>query len=155
MSELFTHETIDIAAPPSAVWAILTDPKLTQQYMFGCEAISDWKVGSPLIWRGELEGKPMVFVTGRVVTWEPHSVLAYTTFDPHGGLPDVPSNHVTMTCQLSVISPTLTRLDLSQGDFSQVQNGAARYADAMKGGDGLLLKMKALAESLPAHRVDP
>lgn len=147
MSELFTHETIDISAPAAAVWALLTDPRLTKQYMFGCEAISDWKPGSPLIWRGELEGKPMVFVTGRVVTFEPHSLLAYTTFDPNGGLADVPENHVTMTCRLTPLSPTVTRLELSQGDFSQVQNGAARYADAMKGGDGLLLKLKQLAES--------
>lgn len=148
MSELFTHETIDISAQPAAVWAVLTDPKLTKQYMFGCEAISDWKVGSPLLWRGELEGKPMVFVTGRVVTWAPHTVLAYTTFDPNGGLEDVPANHLTMTCRLTPLSAAVTRLELRQGDFSQVQNGAARYADAMKGGDGLLLKMKALAESL-------
>ncbi|MDP1824683.1 MAG: SRPBCC domain-containing protein [Archangium sp.] len=147
MSELFTHETIDISAPAATVWALLTDPALTKQYMFGCEAISDWKPGSPLIWRGELEGKPMVFVTGRVVTFEPHSLLAYTTFDPHGGMVDVPENHVTMTCRLTPLSATATRLEFSQGDFSRVQNGAARYADAMKGGDGLLEKLKQLAES--------
>ena len=146
MNELFTRYTIDIAAAPQAVWAMLTDPKLTKEYMFGCEAISDWKIGGPLIWRGELEGKPMVFVTGRVVSFEPHSLLAYTTFDPNGGLADVPSNHVTMTCRLTVISPTITRLELSQGDFAKVENGPARFADASQGGNGLLEKMKQVAE---------
>jgi uncharacterized protein YndB with AHSA1/START domain len=149
MSELFTRYSIDISAPPTAVWKMLTDPSLTKQYMFGCEALSDWKVGSPLIWRGALEGKPMVFVTGRVVTWEPHAVLAYTTFDPNAGLPDVPSNHLTMTCRLTPLPGGVTRLELAQGDFSQVQNGAARYADAIKGGgDGLLEKMKQVAEQV-------
>ena len=145
MSELFTRYTIDIAATPQAVWAMLTDPKLTKEYMFGCEAISDWKVGSTLLWRGELEGQPMVFVTGRVVTFEPHSLLAYTTFDPNGALADVPSNHLTMTCRLTVLA-TGTRLELAQGDFAKVENGPARYADATKGGDGLLEKMKQVAE---------
>ena len=145
MSELFTRYTIDIAASPEAVWAMLTDPKLTKEYMFGCEAISDWKVGSTLLWRGELEGRPIVFVTGRVVTFEPHSLLAYTTFDPNGGLADVPSNHLTMTCRLTPMA-TGTRLELAQGDFAKVENGQARYADATKGGDGLLEKMKQVAE---------
>jgi uncharacterized protein YndB with AHSA1/START domain len=149
MSSLFTRYSIDIDASLAHVWAMLTEPALTKQYMFGCEAISDWKVGSPLLWRGEHEGKPMVFVTGRVVTWQPHALLEYTTFDPNGSIADVPSNHLTMSCTLTALSPTKTRLDLAQGDFSTVENGAARYADATKGGnDAFLAGMKHVAESI-------
>ena len=145
MSELFTRYSIDICAPPAAVWKMLTDPALTRQYMFGCEALSDWKVGSRLIWRGELEGKPMVFVTGRVVTWEPHAVLAYTTFDPNGGMADVPENHVTMTCALAPLGAG-TRLSLSQGDFAKAENGQKRFEDSSRD-DGFLVKLKAVAEA--------
>jgi len=142
---LFTHFTVDIAAPPEKVWRALTEPALTRLYMFGCEALSDWTPGSPLVWRGEWEGKAMVFVTGRVVTFDPPRVLAYTTFDPNGGLADVPENHVTMTCALAPLGAG-TRLSLSQGDFAKVQDGEKRFADASRD-DGFLAKLKAVAES--------
>jgi uncharacterized protein YndB with AHSA1/START domain len=146
---LFTRYAIDIDASAAHVWAMLTEPALTRQYMFGCEALSDWKVGSPLLWRGEHEGRPMVFVTGKVVTWQPHALLEYTTFDPNGSIVDVPSNHLTMSCKLTALSPQQTRLELAQGDFSAVENGAARYADATKGSnDAFLAAMKRVAESL-------
>lgn len=147
MNELYTHETIDIAARPEAVWKVLTDPAITPQYMFGCEAISDWKVGSPLLWRGLLEGKPMVFVTGTVVTFEPCTLLEYTTFDPNGGLRDVPENHVTMTCRLTPMPGGLTRLEFRQGDFAKVEQGERRFADSQGGGQ-ILVKLKAIAEAL-------
>lgn len=148
MTELYTHETIDIAARPEAVWKMLTDPALTRRYMFGCEALSDWKVGSPLLWRGAHEGKPTVFVTGTVVTFQPHALLEYTTFDPHGGLRDVPENHVTMSCRLTPLPGGVTRLDLRQGDFSKVEQGEKRFRDSQQGGGQILHQMKAIAEAL-------
>lgn len=145
MTTLFTKFSVHIAAPPEQVWRALTDPALTRLYMYGCEAISDWKPGSALIWRGEYEGKAMVFVTGRVVTFDPPRLLAYTTFDPNGGLEDVPANHVTMTCALEPLGAG-TRLALSQGDFARVQDGQKRFADASRD-DGFLAKLKAVAEA--------
>lgn len=147
MTALFTHFSVEIAASPAAVWATLTDPALTKQYMFGCEALSDWRVGSRLEWKGEYQGQTMIFVTGTVVAFEPHRLLAYTTFDPNGGLADVPSNHVTMTCRLTP-TQTGTVLDLSQGDFSTVENGQKRFEDASTPSD-FLEKLKRVAESLP------
>jgi uncharacterized protein YndB with AHSA1/START domain len=146
MNELYTHESIDIAAPPEAVWRMLTDPSLTRQYMFGCEAVSDWKVGSELLWRGQVEGQPMVFVTGHVVTFQPCTLLEYTTFDPNGGLRDVPENYVKMTCRLTALPGGLTRLELRQGDFSKVEQGEKRFRDSQQGGPEILDKMKAIAE---------
>ncbi len=35
--------------------------------MFGCETVSDWKTGSPLLWKGTYEGNEMVFVKGTVL----------------------------------------------------------------------------------------
>ncbi len=148
MHELYTRYSLDVAASPQALWAVLTEPKFTRQYLFGCEAITDWKVGSALLWRGQHEGKSMDFVTGHVVAFEPGQVLAYTTFDPHGGLADVPGNYVTVRCVLTALPAGGTRLDWSQGDFAKVQNGEARFADASKGGDGVLTQLKALAEAL-------
>ena len=147
MSQMFTRFSVEIDAPPKAVWAMLTDPNLTRQYMFGCEVVTDWKVGSRCDWRGTYDGKTMTFVVGKVVSYRPNELLEYTTFDPNGGLEDTPANHVTMSARI-VERAGGCRLELSQGDFSTVQNGAARFADAQKGGHETLDKMKSVAESL-------
>ena len=36
MTELFIRNTLDVDAPVSTLWKILTDNKFIQQYMFGC-----------------------------------------------------------------------------------------------------------------------
>jgi uncharacterized protein YndB with AHSA1/START domain len=147
MSELYTRDSIEIEASPTAVWRTLTEPALTRLYLFGCAAVSDWKPGSRLDWRGSWEGEERVFVTGRVVTWEPGRLLQYTTFDPHGGLEDRPENHVTLTARLTPRGGG-TLLELSQGDFAKVEGGERRFRDASQGSDGLLEKLKRVAESL-------
>ena len=47
----------DIDAPPERVWQLLTQPGSDPDIMFGAEVVSDWKVGSPIVWKGEWEGK--------------------------------------------------------------------------------------------------
>jgi uncharacterized protein YndB with AHSA1/START domain len=74
--------SILIDAPSTAVWNALVNPLETKKYMFDCETVSDWRPGSPLLWRGEYEGQPMVFVKGNVVSIAPGKHLAYTVFDP-------------------------------------------------------------------------
>jgi uncharacterized protein YndB with AHSA1/START domain len=43
--------------PVAKVWDAFVNPKLIKRYMFGAEARSDWKEGSPIVWKGEYEGK--------------------------------------------------------------------------------------------------
>ena len=42
-----------IAATRAAVWDALTQPELTQRYWFDTRIESDWKVGSPVLYRRE------------------------------------------------------------------------------------------------------
>ena len=42
---------------PAEVWDALTDPEKIRQYYLGADVTTDWKVGSPITWRGEWEGK--------------------------------------------------------------------------------------------------
>jgi uncharacterized protein YndB with AHSA1/START domain len=51
-----TAET-EIEAPPKRVWTALTDPDEIEKYMFGSHVVTDWKPGSPIVWKGEYEGK--------------------------------------------------------------------------------------------------
>ena len=50
---LIATASITIKAPASKVWNALVDPKAIQQYMFGTNAVSDWREGSPIGWKGE------------------------------------------------------------------------------------------------------
>ena len=45
---------------------VIKKPEMTKKYMFGTEVVSDWKVGSPLLWQANYEGKETVFVKGSI-----------------------------------------------------------------------------------------
>lgn len=140
--------SIRISAPATSVWDALTNPKQTKKYMFGCEAVSDWKIGSPLLWKGVYEGKEMVFVKGNIVDLKPETLLAYTVIDPHSTIPDIPENYLTVTYNLS-FEKGFTTLTVTQGDFATVADGERRYAESDNGGEGwnpILMEIKKLVE---------
>ncbi|MEP6895931.1 MAG: SRPBCC domain-containing protein [Chloroflexota bacterium] len=146
--ELTVKNNILINAPPFKVWDALTNPEQTKKYMFGCETVSEWKVGSPLLWKGNYEGKEMVFVKGNIVQIEPEKLLAYTTFDPNSTMEDIPENYLTVTYDLST-KDGQTVLTVTQGDYSKVADSEKRYAEAYNGGEGwnpILVEIKKLVE---------
>jgi len=147
---LLIKNSITINAPVKKVWEALTNPEWTQKYMFGCDAISDWKIGSPLLWQGTYEGKEMIFVKGKIIDLIPEKFLAYTVFDPHSTIQDIPENYLTVTYKL-VFGNGVTRLDVTQGDYTTVAEGERRYAESYNGGEGwnpILVEMKKLVEEL-------
>ena len=101
MNNRFTaRATTTIHAPVSRVWAALTKPNLIKQYLFGAEVISDWKVGSPIIYRGEWEGKAFED-KGKILRMEPEKLLMSTHWSPLSGVPDTPENYHTVTYSLA------------------------------------------------------
>ena len=44
--------SVTIHADAAKVWDALTNPVLIKQYLFGTDAISDWKEGSSVTYRG-------------------------------------------------------------------------------------------------------
>lgn len=145
---LFVENTIEINAPASKVWDYLTKPELTKQYMFGCETVSDWKKGSELLWKGQHEGKDIIYVKGVIVEIQPGKRLIYTTIDPHSNIDDVSENYLHVTYDLSEKNGKTT-LHVKQGDYSTVAEGERRYKEASNGGEGwnpILVEIKKLAE---------
>ena len=146
---LFIKNSITINAPASKVWNALVNPEQTKKYMFGCEAISDWRVGSSLIWKGQHEGKDMVFVKGSVADIQRERFLAYTVFDPFSTIEDIPENYLTVTYELKPHNG-ITALTVTQGDYSTVADGERRFKDSSNNGEGwnpILVEIKKLVES--------
>ena len=92
--------TTTINAPASKVWDALTNPALIKQYMFGTDVISDWKVGSPIIYRGEWRGKAFED-KGMILQVERERMLVSTHWSPLSGVPDTPENYHTVAYHLS------------------------------------------------------
>jgi uncharacterized protein YndB with AHSA1/START domain len=131
---LIVTSTINIRASADKVWDALTNPAQTKKYMFGCEALSDWKVGSPLIWKGNFDGIELVAVKGTIVKIQPGKFLAYTAIDPNNpSIPDLPENYLTVTYDLSEEGGQ-TILTATQGDYNTVADGENRYRHTVDGG---------------------
>lgn len=148
MKELFVKNSIIINADCSKVWDALVNPAKTKQYMFGCETVSDWKKGSALTWKGEYEGKEMIFVKGTILEIEFEKLLVYNTIDPHSSIDDISGNYLTVTYTLEK-NYEVTLLNVMQGDYSKVAEGERRYNEASNNGEGwnpILLEIKKLVE---------
>ena len=109
---LIAKESISINAPVGKVWDALTKPEVIKQYMFGTNVISDWKQGSPIVWKGEWQGKKYED-RGMILKLEPNRILQYTHFSPLSGQQDIPENYHTVTVELST-EGAQTRISLSQ-----------------------------------------
>ena len=146
---LTVTNAITIQATAARVWDALTNPEMTKKYMFGCEALSDWRPGSPLLWKGNFNGLEMVAVKGKVVKIEPGKLLVYTTIDPNNpAVPDLPENYLTVTYDLSEQNGH-TLLTVAQGDYSMVAEGEKRYEETIAGGGWtpILVQIKELLEA--------
>jgi len=146
---LIVTNTIVIQAPASKVWDALTNPQQTKKYMFGCETVSDWKKGSPLLWSALYEGKETVFVKGIIKDIQPENFLAYTTIDPNSDIDDVPENYLTVTYKLEEKNGE-TVFTVTQGDYAKVADSEKRYQEAYNNGEGwnpILIEIKKLVEA--------
>jgi len=146
MTELFIRKSIEVNAPAEALWKVATDNAFIPQYMFGCVAETDWKPGSPLLWKGAADGN--IYVKGHVVAADAPRRLEYTVIDPNNpAVPDIPENYLTMIYEITERGEGSV-FELIQGDYSKVAEGQKRYEDTLKGDDFILIKIKELAEGL-------
>ena len=146
MSELYIRNSVEVDAPAATLWRVLTESAFIEQYMFGCCAETDWRPGSPLLWKGAADRK--LYVKGNIVIIEPPHRLVYTVIDPNSSIPDVPENYLTMTYELKERDARACTLEIAQGDFSTVANGPQRYRDSAGGGDAMLQTIRRLAEAV-------
>lgn len=92
------NKTININAPTSKVWDTLTKPELMKKWLSETEItiITDWKVGNPIVIRGNLHG--INFENkGAVLQFEREQILQYTHLSSLSELPDEPENFPSLS----------------------------------------------------------
>lgn len=104
--------SIDMKAPAAKVWNALIDPVLIKQYLFGTNAVSDWKEGSTLEFTGEHEGQSY-HDKGTILKMIPEKLLQHTYLSSMSGKEDKPENYATVTYEL-VSNGDTTTLTLTQ-----------------------------------------
>jgi uncharacterized protein YndB with AHSA1/START domain len=92
--------SITIRADAGKVWDALTNPALIKQYLFGTEARSDWKKGSPITYKGVWEGKSYED-KGVIVDIVPNTRIVSTYWSSMSGKPDTPDQYNTVTYELA------------------------------------------------------
>ena len=101
--DIIARVSTGINAPANKVWDALTNPKIIKQYMFGTEVKSDFRVGSPITWKGEWEGKKYED-KGRIREALTDRLLQYSHFSPLTGEKDIPENYHIVTITLTETS---------------------------------------------------
>jgi uncharacterized protein YndB with AHSA1/START domain len=99
MANITCTVKLEFKAPKSKVWAALTKPEIIKQYFFGTNLVTDWKVGHPILWKGEWEGKAYED-KGTVLAFNPENNLKYTYFSSFSGDKDIPENYRRITYEL-------------------------------------------------------
>ena len=99
--------SVTIRAPIEEVWNALTTPELIKRWFFGVDTETDWQVGSPLVHRGEWQGKPYED-RGTILRFEPPTLLVHSHWSPASGLPDRPEHYQEVTWSLTDRDGTTT-----------------------------------------------
>ena len=126
---------MEIAAPAAAVWKALTSAEMIKKYMFGTEATSDWKVGSPITYKGVWEGKSYED-KGTILELVPNQLLKSTYWSGMSGLEDKPENYNTVTYSLSEKNG-LTTLSLTQDNNATKESATHSESNWKKVLEGL------------------
>ncbi|WP_020595691.1 SRPBCC family protein [Spirosoma panaciterrae] len=139
--DLIVSKSIDINASPARVWDVLTNPLLIQEYLFGTETLTDWTIGSAIVFQGEYENQSYQD-KGIILENVPNQLLSYSYWSGFSGLEDKPENYATVTYRITEKGPNRTEFTWTQQGFST----EAGYAHSLNGMDDFLNQIKAIAE---------
>ena len=122
-----------IASTAEKVWRALTDPKMTEQYWFGYQVSSDWKVGSR--YTTGMAGAPP-FDKGIVLESDPPRRLSYTWHPQYESMLHERQSRVTFELvQLeSQVQLTVTHDEFDEGSkvFESISGGWPRVLSSLK-----------------------
>lgn len=138
---LKVSKSIEINTNSETVWDALTNPEKIKVYLFGTETITDWKIGSPIIFQGEYDGHKYKD-KGNVLLKIPNETLRYNYWSGFSGLEDKPDNYSIVTYHINKISENQVRLTWTQEGFAN-EEGQQHSENTLY---GMLEQIKQLVE---------
>ena len=138
---LVASSNIRIQSTPEKVWDVLINPEKIKKYLFGTEVLTDWKIGSPIVFQGEYDGQQYKD-KGNVIENKKNELLKYDYWSGFSGLEDKPENY-------SLVTYKIKNLDDNSVDFTWHQQGFSSeegQKHTEQGLEGMLEKIKELAE---------
>lgn len=96
---LIAKQSIVINASASKIWDALINPAIIKQYLFGTNVVSGWKVGSPITYHGEWNGKAYED-KGTILELVPERLFVSTYWSSMSGLTDTPENYKKVAWEL-------------------------------------------------------
>ncbi len=111
-ANLIAKAEVFIEAPVGKVWEALITPEIIKQYLFGTQAISDFRENSELRFVGEWEGKSYE-EKGEILKIIPEKLFQFTSFSSLSDVEDVPENYRNITYELGEDNG-ITRVSLKQ-----------------------------------------
>ena len=140
--ELVVSKSIIITASPSEVWDALTQADKIKVYLFGTETITDWKVGSPIIFQGEYQGNEYKD-KGNVIENKFKKLLKYNYWSGFSGVDDRLENYSIVTYILDLVDNNQTKLTWRQEGFATKEG----QQHSENGLSGMLGQIKKLVEN--------
>lgn len=139
---LSVSESIEIQASKEQVWDALINPEKIKQYLYGTEAISNWRVGDPILFQGSYEGTSYQD-KGNILQVKPGELFQYNYWSSFSPIEDRIENY-------SIVTYTITPISEDQVVFQWTQEGFADEASQGHSAAGLaalLANIKQVAES--------
>ena len=142
MSQNIVSKSIRIKAEPKQVWDALTNPEKTKKYFFHCEVLSEWKMGSPITFKGKMFFIIDIEMTGKILEIEPGRYLKYTL--KNGKSTDESAGYSTVTDTLNYEDGE-TILSITD-DVGDGEDAEKRLEKSEEGWDKVLNGLKELVE---------
>jgi uncharacterized protein YndB with AHSA1/START domain len=123
-NELISSQSIMINACAEKIWKALTNPSLISQYLFGAETITDWNIGSDIIFKINFEGDEFKD-KGIVIENIPNKTLRYKYWSGLCGLEDNPENYSIVSYKIEKVQGGNHKLTWTQNGFADEQSRAS------------------------------
>ena len=131
-NHLSTYQTV-VNAPIEKVWDALTNREIVKQYFFGSDQVTDWKVGSPIVWTGEYEGTTYTD-KGTVLEFVPNKKLVFSYLSSWANREDKPENYLRVSYDVKPVE-TGTALTITQTNYDEekVRHSEENWAAVIDG----------------------
>ena len=139
---LKVSESVEINATKESVWNALINPEKIKVYLFGTETITDWKVGSPIVFQGDYQGHTYKD-KGNVLEVAENKLLKYNYWSSMSGTEDKIENYFIVTYLIEQLSEKSVKFTWLQEGFPNEE----KRLHTASGLPSMLDQIKKVAES--------